>query len=128
MTWRRAALGLYRLLLGFCFMVAAQAGVSDAPGEDLEISLITYGPGTIYWERFGHDSIRIRDRVSGESGDFNYGVFDFEDSAFMWNFARGRMRYMIDVSTTGPDQKDYVDEGRSVLEQRLALTPAQAQK
>ena len=74
------------------------------PARDLEVSLITYGPGAIYWERFGHDAIRIRDRVSGESADFNYGVFDFEDRAFLWNFARGYMRYMIAIlpSDDGP--------------------------
>ena len=95
----RRGIRLCALLLGLLVCVGSHAGVLTAPGEDLEVSLITYGPGAIYWERFGHDAIRIRDRVSGESGDFNYGVFDFEDSAFKWNFARGRMRYMIDVES-----------------------------
>jgi hypothetical protein len=117
---------LRSLLLWLTVSVGAHAGVLDAPGEDLEVSLVTYGPGAIYWERFGHDAIRIRDRVSGESGDFNYGVFDFADRAFIWNFARGHMRYMIDVSSSDIDQQDYIDTGRSVLEQRLALSAAQA--
>jgi hypothetical protein len=115
------------VLLALAVSVSARAGVLDAPGEDLEVSLVTYGPGAIYWERFGHDAIRIRDRASGESGDFNYGVFDFEDSAFIWNFARGHMRYMIDAGSSDIDQQDYIEEGRSVLEQQLALSPAQAQ-
>jgi hypothetical protein len=123
---RSSRIGLCLLLLGLALASGARAGVLDAPAEDLEVSLVTYGPGAIYWERFGHDAIRIRDRASGESGDFNYGVFDFEDSAFMWNFARGHMRYMIDAGSSDIHQKDYVDAGRSVLEQRLALSPAQA--
>jgi hypothetical protein len=114
------------VLLGLCVAVGARAGVLTAQGEDLEVSLVTYGPGAIYWERFGHDAIRIRDRVSGESGDFNYGVFDFEDSAFLWNFARGHMRYMIDAGSSDINQQDYLDMGRSVLEQQLALSAAQA--
>jgi hypothetical protein len=117
---------LCALLLGLLVGAGSYAGVLTAPGEDLEVSLVTYGPGSIYWERFGHDAIRIRDRVSGESGDFNYGVFDFEDSAFIWNFARGHMRYMIDVGSSDVNQQDFVDEGRSVTEQRLALSAAQA--
>jgi hypothetical protein len=123
---RRIRLGLYTVLFALCISVCARAGVLDAPGEDLEVSLVTYGPGSISWERFGHDAIRIRDRVSGESGDFNYGVFDFQDSAFMWNFARGHMRYMIDAGSSDINQQDYIDTGRSVLEQRLALSPLQA--
>ena len=35
----------------------ARAGVANAPGSNLEVSLITYGPGDTYWERFGHDAI-----------------------------------------------------------------------
>ncbi len=123
MSWLKSALGL---LLGFSFALRAQAGVIDAPGEDLEVSLITDGPGEIYWERFGHDSIRIRDRVSGESADFNYGVFYPEEGSFLWNFARGHVRYLIDIRLSDFDQQDYVTEGRSVLEQRLALSVAQA--
>ncbi len=107
---------------------SARAGVLTAPAEDLEVSLVTYGPGAIYWERFGHNAIRIRDRVSGESVDFNYGVFDFEDRTFLWNFARGHMRYMIDAEYSDVNQQDYIDAGRSVLEQRLALSAEQAAK
>ncbi|HEY4341477.1 MAG TPA: DUF4105 domain-containing protein [Steroidobacteraceae bacterium] len=123
---RRSGIGLYIVLLGLAVSACAHAGILQAPGQDLEISLVTYGPGAVYWERFGHDAIRIRDRLSGESGDFNYGVFDFEDSAFIWNFARGHMRYMIDVGSSDINQQDYIDDGRSVLEQRLALSAAQA--
>jgi hypothetical protein len=123
---RRSVMCVYAALLGLAASVGARAGVLEAPGEDLEVSLVTYGPGAIYWERFGHDAIRIRDRVSGESGDFNYGVFDFEDRAFIWNFARGHMRYMIDVGSSDINQQDFIDEGRSVLEQRLALSAVQA--
>ncbi|HVC02337.1 MAG TPA: DUF4105 domain-containing protein [Steroidobacteraceae bacterium] len=105
---------------------AAHADVVDAPGADLVVSLITYGPGDVYWERFGHDAIQVRDRVSGQSVDFNYGVFDFDERGFLWNFARGYMHYMIDVERSDVDEGDYVDSGRSVTLQRLALSPAEA--
>lgn len=39
-------------VLGLGVGLCARAGVIDAPGGDLEVSLITYGPGAIYWERF----------------------------------------------------------------------------
>jgi hypothetical protein len=110
-----------------CAALCARAGVIDAPAGDLEVSLVTYGPGAIYWERFGHDAIRLRDPSSDESADFNYGVFDFEDNAFLWNFARGYMRYMIDIQPSDSVQQGYIDEGRSVVEQRLALSAAQAE-
>lgn len=123
---RRILTILVNTLFALCASTSIRAGMLGAPPEDLEVSLVTFGPGAIYWERFGHNAIRIRDRVSGESGDINYGVFDFSDSAFLRNFARGHMRYMIDIGTSSINQQDYVDAGRSVLEQRLALSPEQA--
>lgn len=123
---QRCGTCLSAMVFGLGLSIVAQGGVRDAPDADLEVSLITYGPGAIYWERFGHDAIRLRDRVSGESVDFNYGVFDFEDSHFLSNFARGDMLYLIDVERSDIDQQDYIDTGRSVVEQRLALSASQA--
>jgi hypothetical protein len=104
----------------------ADAGVLAAPGENLEISLITFASGAIYWERFGHNAIEVRDKVSGESASFNYGVFDFDERGFLLNFARGRMHYMIDVGRSDVEQNSYIEAGRSVTRQRLALSADQA--
>ncbi len=104
----------------------AHASVANAPGADLDVSLVTYGPGKIYWERFGHDAIELRDRVSGQAINFNYGVFDFNQKHFFLNFARGHMRYMMDAEATAGEEAYYAQAGRSVTRQRLALTPPQA--
>ncbi|WP_199096400.1 DUF4105 domain-containing protein [Dyella sp. ASV21] len=104
----------------------AWAGVANAPGANLEVSLITYGPGDTYWERFGHDAIELRDAASGESVTFNYGVFDFDEQGFLLHFAAGRMHYLMDAAPTDVDQQYYMSVGRSVTRQPLAFTPAQA--
>jgi hypothetical protein len=119
----RLLLAVFLLLIGMCTAVAS---VANAPGGNLEISLITYGPGETYWERFGHDAIEVRDTASGESVDFNYGVFDFNESNFFINFARGRMHYLMDAEYSAPEQASYTQDGRSVTRQRLALSPQQA--
>lgn len=107
-------------------ILPAHAGVADTPGENLEVSLITYGPGDIYWERFGHDAIELRDTASGEEVDFNYGVFNFDEKNFFFNFARGQMHYLIDAETTADEENFYAQAGRSVTKQKLALTAQQA--
>ena len=114
------------LLLLWLAILPAHADVANAPGANLEVSLITYGPGDTYWERFGHDAIEIRDTVSGEAVNFNYGVFDFDESGFLLNFARGRMHYLMDAAHSDDDEAYYVQTGRSVTQQRLALAPEQA--
>ena len=116
---------LFALLL-FGTLSSAHASVANAPGANLAVSLITYGPGATYWERFGHDAIELRDSVSGEAVDFNYGVFDFNESNFFLNFARGRMHYLMDAGYSAPEQASYVEDGRSVTRQRLALNADQA--
>jgi hypothetical protein len=114
-------------ILLFCTLaLPAHAGIANAPGANLEVSLVTYGPGDTYWERFGHDAIELRDTVSGEAVNFNYGVFDFDESGFLLNFARGRMHYLMDAAYTAQDESWYIQAGRSVTRQQLALTPEQA--
>ncbi len=103
----------------------AQAGVADAPGANLRVDLYTYGPGQVYWERFGHDALVITDTASGESYAFNYGMFDFDQKDFYLNFARGIMIYRAAAWPTSDDIQEYAGEGRSITDQRLNLAPAQ---
>ncbi|MCW8806582.1 MAG: DUF4105 domain-containing protein [Rhodanobacter sp.] len=115
---------LAALLLGAA--MPARASIANAPGADLEVSLVSYGPGETYWERFGHDAIEVRDRVSGQAVNFNYGVFDFNEKNFFVNFARGRMHYLMDADPSALDESYYVDSERSVSRQRLTMNAAQS--
>lgn len=122
---------LCRIVLSFALLWLAAIGdthasVANAPGANLEVSLVTYGPGETYWERFGHDAIELRDTVSGEAVSFNYGLFDFNEANFFLNFARGRMRYLMDAMPSGLEESYYIQDGRSVTRQPLALRADQA--
>ncbi len=104
---------------------SAHAGLADAPGADLRVDLFTYGPGTVYWERFGHDALVITDTTSGQAWAFNYGTFDFDQQDFYLNFARGIMRYRAAAWPVADDLQEYSRAGRSITAQRLNLTPEQ---
>lgn len=125
---RPARTALLAILLALSALLpdAARAGLADAPGADLEVALVTYGPGTAVWERFGHIAILLRDRASGEARTFNYGIFDFAQKDFYLNFARGRMVYRMDSDPADDDIASYIAQGRSVREEVLTFTPAQA--
>lgn len=116
---------LFALL--FAPFAQAQEATTDTsePGSELQVSLLTFGPGEVYWERFGHNAIAIRDTRSGEAISVNYGIFDFEEEAFFLNFLRGHMQYTIEATPLERDLAYYREEGRDVLEQELDLTPAQ---
>ncbi|MGN6519337.1 MAG: lipoprotein N-acyltransferase Lnb domain-containing protein [Dokdonella sp.] len=96
------------------------------PGPPPEVSLLTIGPGEIFFERFGHNAIVVRDPASGRAVAYNYGIFDFDQQDFLLNFARGRMRYRMAVDELDDDLEMYREERREIVEQRLALTPPQA--
>ncbi|UPG95700.1 DUF4105 domain-containing protein [Luteibacter aegosomatissinici] len=116
-------------LLALCLVPSlARAGIVDAPASNIEVSLLTYGPGDIYWERFGHDALEVRDTASGEAIAFNYGVFDFDQDGFILNFARGIMAYRMDAETTASDVQFYKGEGRYVHRQVLALDEPQKEE
>jgi hypothetical protein len=100
-----------------------EADTSPPAGEALDVSLLTFGPGPIYWERFGHNAILIRDHR--EDLAYNYGIFDFSQENFFLNFARGRMSYRMAADPVFLDLRFYNREGRRITEQHLDLTPAQ---
>ncbi|MBN8727307.1 MAG: DUF4105 domain-containing protein [Xanthomonadales bacterium] len=107
-----------------------EASLSQSPITNHQspplISLLTIGPGDIYFERFGHNAIVVRDPATGSALAYNYGMFDFEEEDFLWNFVRGRMRYRIAANGLADDLAMYRAEGRSIVEQHLDFTAEQA--
>ncbi len=93
-----------------------------------QVALVTFGPGRLYWERFGHNAIVIDDPSAGSRIAYNYGVFDFEEKHFLLNFALGHMRYSLDAEPIDEELAPYVAEGRSVTVQILNLSAAQARE
>jgi hypothetical protein len=121
-------LALLLALSGLASSVSAEEGGDAQPPSDaLEVSLLTFGPGQIYWERFGHNAIVIHDPTSGETTSYNYGMFDFEEENFFLNFLRGRMVYQITAENPDDEIAYYASEGRSVTRQDLRFSPSQAQ-
>lgn len=94
---------------------------ADAP----QAWLLTYGPGEIYWQRFGHNAIWIRDPSLGLDHTFNFGFFDFEQRGFLRNFVLGRLNYFAAARPAEVELAEYIDADRSIRAQRLDLEPEQ---
>lgn len=108
-------------------LAAAPLRAQDAaePGSALTISVITMGPGTAVWERFGHNAIRVTDAVTGADTTYNYGMFDFGAERFFLRFAQGRPPYWTEGHRADREIGAYIRADRSVWSQELDLTPAQ---
>jgi len=98
---------------------------AQAPAPAPLISLLTFAPGEVYWQRFGHNAILVRDLQTGQARVYNYGVFDFQQKNFFLNFARGRMQYQLVVQPLDETLAAYRYERRWAYEQVLDLDPAQ---
>ena len=98
------------------------------PDSPPTVSLLTVGPGAIFFERFGHNALVVRDAAQGTAIAYNYGIFDFGEDDFLLNFARGRMMYRLVADDLDDDLDMYREEGRGITEQPLDLAPAQARE
>lgn len=97
---------------------------------------MTIGPGDEVHELFGHNALlRITRGPDGKVADerlYNWGVFDFQQKNFIWNFIQGRMIYRMD-SFGGPGGAGgaiemYRERQRYVRLRQIQLSPAQAKR
>ena len=113
-------------ILGLMFSMSCSGAQDIETSARTEVWLVTYGPGEIYWQRFGHNGIWIRDAGLGLDHVFNFGFFDFEQKNFLLNFLQGRLMYFSAAQPAQREFAQYIDENRSIRAQRLALTEQQA--
>ena len=93
-----------------------------------KVSILTCGPGSEFYESFGHSAIRIQDDSMRMDYVFNYGVFNFNEPHFYFKFAQGRLPYMLDIDYTESFLWSYASEGRSVTEQVLNISQEEKNK
>jgi hypothetical protein len=125
-TRRRAALWLvFLLFLPLAGAAAQQISPPSPPADtsrDLQVFLMTFGPGRQVWERFGHNAIWIHDPVHGTDEAYNYGLFDFHQENFLLRFARGQMWYWMAGFPADEYVRQYERDNRSVWIQELELS------
>ena len=86
-----------------------------------EIYLLTCDPGTESYSMYGHSALRVVDTSNNFDLVYNWGVFDFSTPNFNWQFAKGRLDYMLGLYSYDNFLKEYAFTGRSVYSQRVNL-------
>jgi hypothetical protein len=95
------------------------------PGGALTISVLTFGQGDAVFERFGHNALRVRDAATGRDLAYNWGMFSFDEPNFLGRFLSGDTRYWVEAFPGEPLIESYRRQDRAIVEQVLALTPAE---
>ncbi len=103
---------------------AAPARDTLAPADSLRVFLVTFGPGELVWERFGHNAIWIHDPAAGTDLAYNWGMFSFDQQGFLARLLRGTMLYWMAPFPIDAMINAYAAADRSVWVQELAIVPA----
>lgn len=96
----------------------AQAGVTA--------SLLTASPGKEIYELDGHTSLRLYDPARRLDIVVNWGIFDFNTPNFVYRYVKGETDYLCAAINTSSFIDSYTANGRTITEQKLRLTDAQA--
>ncbi len=114
-------LAVLTVFLGLMFI----RNISAQAPSDTVVYLLTCGPGTATYSIYGHSALRIV--INGGESDqvCNWGVFDFSTKHFAWKFAKGKLDYMLGISSFNRFMEEYSSEGRWVQSQRVNLSGPQ---
>ncbi len=91
-------------------------------------SLITCGRGDAIYDSFGHSVIRLQDPVNRIDQVYNYGIFDFNQSNFIFNYAMGKLYYRMGRYAYPYFEQSYINANRSIREQVLNLEQQEKQQ
>lgn len=99
----------------------ALARPDNTENSDIEVYLLTCGPGQELYATWGHTALRVKDLNTGTDIVYNWGVFDFSTKHFAWKFARGRLEYMLAYTTYDRFLDEYNYSNQEVISQRVNL-------
>lgn len=90
----------------------------------LTVELITIGVGDPTYARFGHAALETR-RGNGSLSVYNFGFSDFDRPELVPEFLRGRARFWVARQSLPDMITEYIAEDRTIIRQKLNLSPAQ---
>lgn len=102
---------------------AQERTMSFALSDAAYISLLTCTPGDLNYNAYGHSALRVKDSLNRLDLVYNYGTFDSRIENFGWKFARGLVKYSLEIEDFNRFYLNYNHQDRSIYEQVLNLTP-----
>jgi hypothetical protein len=114
------------ILLALLLSKFTSSVAQDSSG--VRISIITCGVGQDLYSIYGHSAVRLIDSIHQTDVVYNYGTFNFGDPDFYIKFTRGKLPYYLNLESFSDFMNIYAEEGRSVYEQVLDLSPSDEKK
>lgn len=122
----RTAVRVGLLAAGLTLLAATPAAAQGPTAASaLRVSVLTFGPGDLVFERFGHNALRIVDPSTGSDLAYNWGMFSFDQPNFLGRFLSGDTKYWVEAFRSQPLIDFYIGFDREAVEQVLDLTDAE---
>jgi hypothetical protein len=116
------------LIILFVFILNMADAKLPLLSQNAKIQLFTCSPGQELYAGFGHSALWVTDPVYGIDRLYNYGTFDFNTPNFYWKFIRGKLNYLLSVTTGQRFIDEYDYRKIEVYGQVLNLTIEEKQK
>ena len=117
---RRFIITLFNSLF-FTLSLLAQQRPTIA-SDSIEVSLLTCTPGPVAYSMYGHSALRVHNYTTDLDLVFNYGVFDYNESNFVYKFVKGETDYILGAEYAQGFFERYSEEKAGIEEQVLNLT------
>src|SRR3990167_5046059 len=91
-------------------------GTGDSRGDDLRVTLITFGPGSEVASLFGHSALYVEDTARHEGRVYNYGMFSF-DRTLLVRYALGKLTFWLGESSIERTLRIYRAQNREIVAQ-----------
>jgi hypothetical protein len=115
------------MLTTLLLMAAPPWAVNESRGEDLQVHVVTFGPGDDIAEWFGHAAIVIEDTARNEARLYNYGEYAF-DPTLALRYLQGHLTFQVGERPYRRTLQLYAQKNRDVRLQTLALSSTQKLK
>ncbi|MBN2509151.1 MAG: DUF4105 domain-containing protein [Spirochaetales bacterium] len=96
-----------------------------AENPDIDISLVTIGPGSPLYVWWGHTAFIITDHDEHKEYFINFGLFQFDADNFYLNFVLGKLYFMVGASNAQWEISSYKGQDRRIVRQYLNLSSEQ---
>ncbi len=99
--------------LALAALLSAARPAHAEPGEELRISILTFGPGDHPFYKFGHNAILVvGDPRAPVGAVYNFGTFDFESPWLILGFLDGKLNYWLSIQSLSSRISAYQSENR----------------
>ena len=109
-----------KVIISLLILILPALLIADEP--DIDISLITIGPGKPVYVWWGHTALVITDNTRHKDYFVNFGLFNFDMDNFYFNFVMGRLYFMVGVSSYDAEIQRYSMQDRWIIRQHFNLT------